>query len=222
MYQFVQKFLKTNSLVSVSVLSFVGLIGSLNSALAQQNIPVCQPPNSGEYLLLVISPTTNNQTQLRKALPPELKTTTCRYLKDTVTRIGGLTKIDDANRWARYVNNIVGLSAIITTKPSDSKPSDVVTTNQQQTVSYKPQQLGEGYAVLVDYFNRPEISTEVRQVVGGDVGFASYGRRPYLLAVYTTNQKDAYSTLQTLSERGFFAILVDSRKVMLLRSVVKL
>ncbi|MBD2778205.1 hypothetical protein [Iningainema tapete] len=222
MYQFVQKFLKTNSLVSVSVLSFVGLIGSLNSALAQQNIPVCQPPNSGEYLLLVISPTTNNQTQLRKALPPELKTTTCRYLKDTVTRIGGLTKIDDANRWARYVNNIVGLSAIITTKPSDTKPSDVVTTNQQQTVSYKPQQLGEGYAVLVDYFNRPEISTEVRQVVGGDVGFASYGRRPYLLAVYTTNQKDAYSTLQTLSERGFFAILVDSRKVMLLRSVVKL
>lgn len=222
MYQFfVQKFLKFN-IVRASVLTFVGLTGSLNSAVAQQNIPACQPPNSGEYVLLVISPTKNNQTQLRQALPPELKTTTCRYLKDTVTRIGGLTKIDDANRWARYVNNIVGLSAIITTKPSDTKPSDVVPTSQQQTLSYKPQRLGEGYAVLVDYFNRPEISSEVSQVVAGDVGFASYGQRPYLLAVYTTNQKDAYNTLQTLSNRGFFAILVDSRKVMLLRSVVKL
>lgn len=58
--------------------------------------------------------------------------------------------------------------------------------------------------------------------MGGDVGFVSYGQRPYLLATYTTSQKDAYKTLQKLSERGFFAVLVDSSKVILLKPVVKL
>lgn len=204
-----------NALFSGLVLAIVGFV-NINSVAAQQDIPVCQPPGAGEYILLVISPTQNNQNQLRRALPPELKNTTCRYLKDTVTRIGGFNKIDDANRWAKYVSNIVGLSAIITTRPAEAVP------NQNQTVSYKPQRLGEGFAVLVDYFNRPEVTSQVQQVVGGDVGFVSYGQRPYLLAVYTTNQKEAYSTLQTLSDRGFFAILVDSRKVTLLRSVVRL
>ncbi|MBR8836014.1 MAG: hypothetical protein DSM106950_18820 [Stigonema ocellatum SAG 48.90 = DSM 106950] len=197
------------------VLAFIGLMSGASSVAAQQEIAVCQPPNSGEYLLLVISPTPDNQTQLRRALPPELKITTCKYLKDIVTRIGGFTRIEDANRWGRYVKNVAGLSAIVTTRPKDLETTT-------QTSTYKPQRLGEGFAILVDYYNRPEVVTQVQQVVGGDVGFVSYGQRPYLLAVYTTNQKQAYNTLQTLSERGFFAILVDSRKVILLRSVVHL
>ncbi|MCM0592968.1 MAG: hypothetical protein HEQ35_28950 [Gloeotrichia echinulata IR180] len=207
----VQRF---QNLPSVLVLAIAGLMGGISSVTAQQAIPICQPPNGGEYLLLVISPTAENQRQLRNALPSEIKTTTCQYLKDTVTRIGGFNKIDDANRWARYINNIVGLSAIITTRPVEAP--------RAPTISYNPQALGEGYAVLVDYFNRPELTNTVQQVVGGDVGFASYGQRPYLLAVYTTNQKEAYNTLQKLNERGFVAYLVDSRKVMLLRSVVRL
>ncbi len=207
----VQRF---QNLPSVVVLAIAGLMGGMNSVTAQQAIPVCKPPSAGEYLLLVISPTGENQRQLRNALPSEIKTTTCQYLKDTVTRIGGFNKIDDANRWARYINNIVGLSGIITTRPTETPPS--------QTVSYNPQALGEGYAVLVDYFHRPELVNTVQQVVGGDVGFAAYGQRPYLLAVYTTNQKEAYSTLQKLNDRGFVAYLVDSRKVMLLKSIIRL
>ncbi|OUL23352.1 MULTISPECIES: hypothetical protein [unclassified Nostoc] len=195
------------------VLAIAGLMGGMSSVTAQQALPVCQPPSAGEYLLLIVSPTADNQKQLRNALPPELKSTTCQYLTETVTRIGGFNKIDDANRWARYINNIVGLSGIITTRPAD--------VQQPQAVTYNPQALGVGYAVLVDYFNRPELVSNVEQAVGGDVGFASYGQRPYLLAVYTTNQKEAYSTLQKLNERGFVAYLVDSRKVMLLRSNVR-
>jgi hypothetical protein len=216
---FVQQFQTLpKTLVSV-VLTMMGLTGGINSAFAQQqDLPVCQAPNSGEYLLLVVSPTQNNQKQLRQALPSDLKTTTCRYLKDTVTRIGGFTKIDDANSWARYISNIVGLSAIITTRPSEVAQNQP----QPQAVSYKPEQLGEGFAVLVDYYNRPEVVNQVRDVVRGDVGFVSYGQRPYLLAIYTNNQKEAYSTLEKLSNQGFFALLVDSRKVMLLRSAVRL
>lgn len=220
----VQKFHISNALVSGLVLAIVGSSGGINSALAQrqQDLSVCQPPNAGEYLLLVISPTADNQKQLRHALPSNMKTTTCRYLKDTVTRIGGFTKIDDANSWAKYINNIAGLSGIITTRPSETARSSQVVQTQPQTVSYKPERLREGFAVLVDYYNRPEVANQVREVVGGDVGFVSYGQRPYLLAIYTPNQKEAYSTLEKLSEKGFFALLVDSRKVVLLRSTVRL
>ncbi|AFY33097.1 hypothetical protein Cal7507_2676 [Calothrix sp. PCC 7507] len=202
------------SLPSALVLAMAGLIGGLSSVTAQPANPVCQPPSAGEYLLLVISPTVDNQKQLRDALPTEIKSTTCQYLTDTVTRIGGFNKIDDANRWARYINNIVGLSAIITTRPGEPQPS--------QTISYNPQPLKAGYAVLVDYFNRPELANSVQKALGGNVGFAAYGQRPYLLAIYTTNQQEAYNTLQKLNERGFVSYLVDSRKVMLLKSVVRL
>ncbi|MEH2237346.1 hypothetical protein [Nostoc sp.] len=207
--------------MSTTTFAYIGLIGGMSSVFAQQAIPLCQPPKAGEYLLLVVSPTANNQKQLRSALPPELKTITCKYLNETVTRVGGFNKIDDANRWARYVSNIVGLSAIITTRPTTP---DVQAQQQppQQTVSYNPQALGEGYAVLVDYYNRPELVTSVQQAVGGNVGFVSYGQRPYLLAVYTTNQTEAYNTLQKLNNGGFVASIVDSRKVILLRSTVRL
>jgi len=210
--------------MSTTSFAYALLIGGMSSVFAQQAIPVCQPPNVGEYLLLVVSPTANNQKQLRSALPSELKTITCKYLNETVTRVGGFNKIDDANRWARYVSNIVGLSAIITTRPTTP---DVQAQAQsqpqppQQTVSYNPQALGEGYAVLVDYYNRPELVNSVQQLVGGNVGFVSYGQRPYLLAVYTTNQTEAYNTLQKLNNGGFIASIVDSRKVILLRSTVR-
>ncbi|MEH2247985.1 hypothetical protein [Nostoc sp.] len=209
------------TLPSVLGLAIALLIGGRSSVFAEQAIPPCQPPNAGEYLLLVVSPTANNQKQLRSALPPKLKTITCKYLNETVTRVGGFNKIDDANRWARYVSNIVGLSAIITTRPTtpDVQPQQQL---PQQTVSYNPQALGEGYAVLVDYYNRPELVNSVQQAVGGNVGFVSYGQRPYLLAVYTTNQSEAYKTLQKLNKSGFVASIVDSRKVILLRSSVRL
>ncbi|QFS44618.1 hypothetical protein GXM_02093 [Nostoc sphaeroides CCNUC1] len=209
--------------------AYAGLIGGMSSVFAQQTVPLCQPPTAGEYLLLVVSPTADNQKQLRSALPPELKTINCKYLNETVTRIGGFNKIDDANRWARYVSNIVGLSAIITTRPTtpdvqpQPQPQQQAQLQQpQQTVNYNPQALGEGYAVLVDYYNRPELVNSVQQVVGGNVGFVSYGQRPYLLAVYTTNQTEAYNTLQKLNNGGFVASIVDSRKVILLRSTVRL
>ncbi|MGM3309274.1 hypothetical protein ACSQ6I_25405 [Anabaena sp. WFMT] len=214
-------------LPSTLLLAIAPFIGGISSVFAQQAIPVCQPPNTGEYLLLVVSPTTNSQQQLRSALPSDLKPVTCKYLNETVTRIGGFNKIDDANRWAKYVNNIVGLSAIITTRPTAPTltpamvtPPPVATQISTQRVSYNPKVLGDGYAVLVDYFNRPDMASSLQRAVGGNVGLVSYGQRPYLLAVYTTNQTEAYKTLEKLNEGGFFALLADGRKVMLLRSAV--
>ncbi len=206
---------KFKNLPTAIILSTAGLLCSINSVTAQQKLPTCQAPRTGEYLLLVVSPTTDNRGQLKRVLPTKIKTSTCKYLKDTVTRIGGFKNIDDANRWARYIRDSAGLSAIITTRPT-AKPTPSEATRR----AYKPRRLGTGYAVLVDYYNRPKLVSDVRKAVKGDVGFVAYGRRPYLLANYTSNQKEAYKTLQELSKRGFFAIIVDSQKVMLLRSVV--
>lgn len=207
------------TLPTALILSTAGLLWGVNSAAAQQNPPTCQAPRTGEYLLLVVSPTKDNQEQLKQVLPTKIRTTTCKYLQDTVTRIGGFKKIDDANRWARYIRDSAGLSAIITTRPTGTPTP---TQARASTVSYKPRRLGTGYAVLVDYYNRPQLVSDVRKAVKADVGFVAYGRRPYLLANYTSNQKEAYETLQELSKRGFFAIIVDSQKVMLLRSAVNL
>jgi cell division septation protein DedD len=244
-------------LPSVLIIAIASITSIDRPVFAQPNLPACQAPSTGEYLLLVVSPSVDSQKQLRNALPSELKTTTCKYINETVTRIGGFKTVDDANRWARYINNIVGLSAIISTRPTKSAvasaPSTTVTqpttvptkttttttsrpatttaiqpattptrttTAPSQKVTYNPRVLGEGYAVLVDYFNRPELANSVQKAVGGDVGLVSYGQRPYLLAVYTTNQREAYNTLQKLSENGFLAVLADGRKVVLLRSVI--
>ncbi|MDH6066759.1 hypothetical protein NWP26_05695 [Chrysosporum ovalisporum APH033B] len=210
-----------NTLFNTLAIAATGLIGSMTSVIAQQNVPICQPPRPGEYLLLVVSPTANSQKQLRSVLPSEIQATTCQYLTDTVTRIGGFKKMEDANRWARYVNNIVGLSAIITTTPTVAGITQAPRT-QTQTISFNPQVLGDGYAVLVDYFNQPQLANSVQEVMGGNIGFASYGQRPYLLAAYTSNQREAYRTLEKLNQRGFFAVIVDGSKVMLLRSSVRL
>jgi len=216
-----QSILSKFKIPTALILSTAGLLCGINPASAQSNTPTCQAPRTGEYLLLVVSPTKDNQTQLKRVLPTKIQTNTCKYLNDTVTRIGGFKKIDDANRWARYIKDSAGLSAIITTRPTGT-PTPSQAGTQATTVSYKPRRLGSGYAVLVDYYNRPQLASDVRKAVKGDVGFVSYGRRPYLLATYTSNQKEAYQTLEELSKRGFFAIIVDSQKVMLLRSVVKL
>jgi hypothetical protein len=107
----------------------------------------------------------------------------------------------------------VGLSAFVV-RPAPA-------TLSANSPAYNPQPLGDGYAVLVDYFNQPEVAAQVKQLLGSDVGLVSYGQRPYLLAVYTTSQRKADSMLRQLSDRGFWSMVVDSRRVTLLRSVVR-
>jgi hypothetical protein len=161
--------------------------------------------------LFVLSQSRESQEQIQRTLPANTQFSVCRYLDDTVTRVAGFRRLEDADSWARYVRDIVGLSAYVV-RPSSAK----VFTSP----AYNPQPLGDGYAVLVDYFNQPELAAQVQQIVGDNVGLVSYGQRPYLLAVYTTSQRKANSTLRELSDRGFWSMVVDSRRVTLLRSKV--
>jgi len=199
----------------------------------------CQPPQPDEFLLLVVTRTPDNQTQVKQLFPPNTSIQVCNYLNDTVTRVGGFRTLDRANAWARYMAETTGLAAFVarpaeSITPAPGKPAPSPTASGQTPTStkpaskpaiaatsgYNPKPLGPGYAVLVDYGNQPEMAAKVQQIIGQDVGLVSYGQSPFLLALYTTDANAAYATLQKLSDRGFWATLVDSRRVILLRQPV--
>ena len=87
-------------------------------------------------------------------------------------------------------------------------------------VAYNPQPLGTGYAVLVNYADRPEVAAELSKAIAHSVGLAVYNQRPYLLAIQTADQAAAMALLKTLSDRGFTAEMVDSQQVVLLTPAV--
>lgn len=199
--------------VSSVLLVLASSLGVADLAQAQQSIASCQPPQSNEYLLLVLTQTKESQQQLQQALPANAQYTVCQYLEDTVTRIAGFKRVEDANDWVRYVREVVGLSAFVIQPSTRTQPTST-------TPDYNPKPLGNGYAVLVDYFNQPEVAVQLRQLLGSDVGLVTYGKRPYLLAMYTTDERKANSRLRQLSDRGFWSMVVDSRRVTLLKPVI--
>ncbi len=199
------------------LLLLAGFSGIVDPGFAQQSTSPCPPPQPNEYLIVVTTPTTESQEQLQQTLPANTKLTVCRYLDDTVTRIAGFRRLEDANDWVRYVKEVVGLKAYVVR----SSTAVAATAPLSNIPPFNPQPLGEGYAVLVDYNNQPEIAAQIQQLLGSEVGLVSYGKRPYLLAIYTTSERAANSMLRKLSDRGFWSMVVDSRRVTLLKPVVK-
>ncbi|NEP01126.1 MAG: hypothetical protein F6K58_21195 [Symploca sp. SIO2E9] len=180
---------------------------------AQPSLAECQPPQPNEYILLVLSQNWENHQTLQRSLSQQLQANLCQYLEDTVTRVAGFRDLENANNWARYIRELSGLSAFVVRSPSTGE----IRSNYP---AYNPQPLGEGYAVLVDYSNQPELASEIRQILREDVGLVAYGQRHYLLAMHTTSQKAANSTLGQLSDRGFWTMVVDSRRVIILTRAV--
>jgi hypothetical protein len=199
---------------SLSLFLFPFWLLLTRNAIAQQL--ECQPPKTGEYLLLVVTPTPELQQLVQRTLPQTDTLGVCRYIGDTVTRISGFGQLEAADRWGRFVRTISGLDAVVVRPAVGAAP-----VAASPVVGYDPQPLGRGYAVLVDFFNRPEIADSVRQVLGRDVGLVSYFSRPYLLVVYTVDEGAANATLRQLSDRGFSALVVDSSQAILLTPAVK-
>lgn len=318
----------------------------------------CPPPQSGEYLILVIAAAEKEQDAVVSLLPSGSPVSVCNYLGETVVRVGGYEAIEEANTWAQSIAAQTGLGAFVTRPPQvtaeapiaptpatvetpeDSTgtlppnpstgrsslplpnvqvipaqqvgarpqaaespriseeeevqevvtpieseengdregylpdlrlpqeltqlpdynvlpsvtppdqppypvipvynppppvettytalpalpkpvyPSAVAAIQQPVPTPYNPQLLDEGYAVLVDYFNQPEVAVQLQELIDADVGLVSYGQRPYLLVRYTESEDQAHSALERLSDRGFLVMVVDSRQVILLSPVV--
>lgn len=195
-------------ILSLMLLLATRWIISSHAAVAQTTPPDCQPPQPGEFLVLVRSPTPETQEKLRRALPERTNSIVCQYLEETLTRTGTFTQLDNAHSQAESIRAL-GIAAFVVRHNSTSSPGS--------TLADTPKPLGEGYAVLVEYFNRPETATQVQEFLKSDVGLTSYAQRTYLLAVHTSDQAQATETLKRLSARGFYALLVDSRQVTLVR-----
>jgi hypothetical protein len=173
----------------------------------------------------------DKQAQLKRVLPATADLTVCDYQNQVVTRVSGFSSLEIANAWAQYLKEVSGFNATVarpvevqaTRPPASEIQAQPASQNPNpNNLAYSPRPLGSGYAVLVDYFNQPEMAAQVRQQLRQDVGLVAYGQKPYLLAGYSTNQATANATLQTLSDRGFWVMLVDSRRVVLLKPTVTL
>ncbi|ERT07009.1 hypothetical protein M595_2997 [Lyngbya aestuarii BL J] len=232
------------------LLGFVVLLTynlSTKVAVAQS---ACEPPEAGEYLLLIVSETEAEQDLARRTLPSDVESEVCRYVDDLVTRVAGFEDQLIAEDWAAYIKSNSGLRSyvvkpdtvsqrpptrrVVSRSPAaelDTEPRSIEQPRPRvepqpqpqpqprpraEQAAFNPRRLGSGYAVLVDYLNQPELAAEVEELTGVEVGLASYGQRPYLLVTQTNDLQTATSTLQTLSNRGFFSLMVDSRRVMLI------
>jgi len=189
--------------------------------------PDCQAPTPKEYLLLVVTPTADSMETVQKSFPPSTAVSVCTYQETVVTRVGGFTSVDSATSWVGYLKDTRGLTAYVvrplagaaTPSPSPAAGQPAQPTAKRST-GFDPQPLGMGYAVLVDFQNRPELALKLQQATGRDVGLVTYRQRPYLLATYTTDQAAANTTLQSLTDGGFWAMVVDGRRVILLRQEI--
>lgn len=202
--------------VVVSSLTFLLSLVISNATVAQTSPAPCETPQGNEYLLLVSTETKEAQERLRRALPNNTNALVCQYQGDIVSRIGSFADLSTADQWGKYIREIVGLTVAIATPPASS-----ATAQTAPVPPFNPQPLNNGYAVLVNYFNEPEVATQLQELLGKEIGLASYLARPYLLTLYTQSEPEANAILRQLSDRGFWAVVVDSRRVTLLTPEVR-
>lgn len=207
--------------------------------------PPCPPPAASEYLLLVRGQSEAERSRVQNLLPSNSTVLVCRYLNDTVVRAGGFSSLESANAWAQYMSEIEGLQAFVArpataaeqtaappaqpalpVNPTATAPAPPATAGSSSQSSagpasaYAPRPLGVGFAVLVDYQNRPEAAASIQQSIGQAVGLAVYRQRPYLLIAHSPNVEGAASTLTVLSSKSIAAFIVDSRDVVMLTNAV--
>ena len=197
--------------------------------LAQSRLPICPPPAAQEYLLLVRGQNEAERRQIASILPADNTVLVCQYRDEVLVRAGGFTSLETANAWATYMTTVEGYESFVS-RPTDAAQTAQLDSSRQATASgdspansglgtYQPLRLGAGYAVLVNYGDRPEIANAVSQVVR-PVGLAVYQGQAYLLADYTSDSASATATLQRLSDAQMTAILVDAQDVVRLTSEV--
>jgi hypothetical protein len=221
--------------IALTTLAF-GVIPPASAQLAN-----CQAPRSNEFILLVVTRTPEAQSRVRSVISRDAALSVCSYFGETVTRIGGYQDADTANSWANYLNDTVRLRAFVALPaegqvaaqpgqtqpmglPRDLPPERVQTLSPEPSLAtsgYNPQPLGEGFAVIVNHNNRPEVATQMQQVLNRNIGLVSFEQRPYLLAVHTSDRGIADQMMQILNDRGFAAMMVNGRRLTLIAPAVR-
>ncbi|MBD2081173.1 hypothetical protein [Leptolyngbya sp. FACHB-17] len=196
---------------------------------AQAQLPNCRAPRSNEFLLLIVTPTSESQARVRSVVSRTAEVSVCSYLGQTVTRVGGYRDADTAQSWVNYLNDTVRVRAFVAVPPGASIAAQAEAPRSQQVdrlnvtpaQAFNPQRLRGGFAVIVDHNNRPEVAAQIQRVLNRNIGLASFEQRPYLLAIHTNDRATAAAILRRLNDRGFAAMLVRSDRVTLLTPVVQ-
>lgn len=217
-------------------------------AAGNVTIADCLPPSGNEFLLFATAGTLDAQAVLRSKAPTDATTTVCRYQGETLMRVAGFASEASAAAWGQYLIRATGISTTIVRPipvaaaitPVTSGVSSGITTDVAPKATaivsgagagsvgkrfspgvYKPQALSSGYAVLVNYNNRPDVAVQLSQALSQDVGVAVYGEQPYLLVTQTGEMSAANALVKLLNDRGFLALRVEAKSVVLLRPGMK-
>jgi hypothetical protein len=214
---------------------------------ASAQLANCQAPRSNEFILLVVTRTPEAQSRVRSVISRDADLSVCNYFGETVTRIGGYQDADTANSWVNYLNDTLRLQSFVAVPsggqvaalPQGSPQSQIAPQEidvrgdlppernleppreMLAAVGFNPQPLGEGFAVIVNHYNRPEVAAQMQQVLNRNIGLVSFEQRPFLLAVHTSDRTIADQIMQALNDRGFTAMLVSSRRLTLLAPAVQ-
>ena len=219
------------------------------SLVAMGTIADCLPPAANEFLLFATARTLEAQAVLRSKAPTDATTTVCRYQGEMVMRVAGFASEPSAAAWGQYLIRTTGIPTTIvrpvpvTVNPAIApvntpvntpevapKTTSVLTSGNPGNGSvgkrfspgvYKPQALTSGYAVLVNYNNRPDVAVQLGQVLNQNIGVAVYGERSYLFVMQTGEMAAANAVVKLLNDRGFLALRVEAKSVVVLRSIVK-
>lgn len=192
------------------------------SLAAAAEFPPCPPPAATEYLLLVRSNSETERSQVQEVLPANNPVMVCQYLDDTVVRAGGFNSLESANAWAQYMTEVQNLQAFVA-RPANGQGGEVATPpTETPTITYAPQRLTDGFTVLVDYRNQPEIALNVQQLLNQPVGVGVFQQRPYLMLAPTPDAAAAAQALRSLNENGFVTLMVEASQVVMLAPQVSL
>ena len=168
----------------------------------------CEPPNAGEFLLLVRQGDRSTEARFYDALPEGVVVESCDYVGEAVWRLSGFPSRPIADAWVAYLRERTGLEAYPIESPIAQGRFD-------------PQPLGGGYAVLVDYFDDLDAAIAIADFAQDPVGVASYAQRPYLLVGAPLDANGAAAIVRQLSDRGFAAMSVDARQVVVLTPQIR-
>ncbi len=238
-------FLKPSRILASALCVSIGAIAeaSFLSSASAQSLSVCPTAANGEYLLLINNPSPEEQNRLSQVLPTGATTIQCDYQGIPVVQVGNFADEDLAQSWAEYLSTVEGFQTAIaprTDSPDANSPEPPAATpvvdsanpdetptpeptpnpsNPSDTPTYKPTVLEPGYAVLVRYFDRPELAAQLQSQLNASVGLAVYEQQPYLLALYSSDAVTAGQVLQQLSQQ-FSVLMVDSSQVVVLSPAV--
>lgn len=115
----------------------MGLSAALlgGSQVKADEFPVCAPPDSSEYLLLIQGETVGVRDRIQNLLPAATQVSVCGYLDSVVVRAGGFTSLENANAWAQYLTEVEGAQAFVV-RPAT--PGEVASAIAAEPVATEP------------------------------------------------------------------------------------